>query len=440
MANDRKTSAAPQALQSTASSSSQSKGTREQLEKIYRESLYTLIINVLKTMSTKDNPLSVKDIIGHLLNITGQLYNTGTVRRHINDIIEIYADEDEEYLYIKNAFMYSFSGIVHEVNTSKTGNSRFKYYFEALLSDSDVNMLCAAVTSNRYFEPDEKNYLNTRLKTLSQNHDIMSSDNGKKEKASKNEDAVYYSKTMDINAKKQLELQQTTLKKAYSSSSKAPKQKLLLDIISRLDRAISSSHQVRLRYGIYNYDETRIEHLKLMDRGKDYTINPYALCWNNGSYYLVCTNKGHETPYHFRVDRILSVDILEEKSEKHPEALKKFFKGKTFEVEKYTRTHPHMSIYSSPNTVNCCFEIPAHSLSILVDYFGKDIHLEKTDREEPDYNGKMWPILRASIEKIEYPCLKLFTVQHHQVLRIIEPQILIDDLKAELTNSLNKYI
>ena len=335
--------------------------------------------------------------------------------------------------------MYSFSGIVRQINTSKTGSSRFKYYFEALLSDSDVNMLCAAVTSNRYLEQDEKKYLNTRLRTLSHNPDIEAPTTTKKGKKKKDDLDIYYSNPIDSNSKKMLELQQTALKKAYNTSLKMPKQYLLLDIISQLDTAISHNRQIKLRYGIYNYDENRIEHLKLMDRGKDYTVNPYALCWNRGNYYLICSNYGSDIPHHFRVDRILSVTITEDKSEPLPELLKDYFKGKHFLMEKYTKCHPHMSIYSTHDTEEYCFEIPAHSLSILVDYFGKKIKLEKTDKEEPDYSGKMWPVLRATIDEIEYPCLKHFTIQHHQVLRVIKPQRLIDDLKAELNNSLNKY-
>ena len=108
-------------------------------------------------------------------------------------------------------------------------------------------------------------------------------------------------------------------------------------------------------------------------------------------------------------------------------------------MEEYTRTHPYMSIYGEPERVKCTFEIPANALSILVDYFGKNIRLEKTGRDVPDITGNMRPVLKATIEDVEYPCLRLFTIQHHQLLKVLSPKRLIDDLKDELTKSLQKY-
>lgn len=410
---------------------------RNQLEGIYNKSLFTLIIHVLKTLSSKEFPMSVPDIINGIFTITGQTHSVNTVRRHMKDMMDIYNSDNDDYSEMKNAFIYSYGGIIRETNTSK---ARTKYYFEPLLTISDVNMLAASVTSNRYLDDKEKNYLNIRLKTLAPYmnniiHKEIYSFNDNKEFNPAMYDAI------NSNAEEFFASQKININNAYNTSGNAPKTKPMLNIIRALDSAIHDNLQVKLHYGIYNYDgeSYKLNRLKLTDRGKEYLINPYAMCWNNGSYYLICTNNNSDIPYHFRVDRIISVEITDNKCNEKPATLKKFFKDKQFQVEKYTKTYPYMSIYGKEDKEDCVFEISASALSILIDYFGKDIHIQKTDKEEPDYNGKMWPVLRAEISNIEYPCLKLFTIQHHQLLKVIKPCRLIDDLKAELNKSIDKY-
>ena len=416
---------------------------REQLESIYRQSLISLIIHILKTLSSKETPLSIPEITNELKNITLEDYNANTIRRHIDSIVEIFSsDNTGKYANMKNAFIYSYGGIIYEVSDPYCRakvNSRNKYYFDPLLSAGDVNMLCASVTSNRYISKKDKDYLNTRLKTLSPY--CANTIPVIKNIAKSNNNKTAYAKDQVLNHNSQdiLNNQKAAITKVYGSLTNIPKNNSLLNNIQQLDDAISEQKQITMRYGIYTYDDSKLDHLKLTDNGKEYNINPYALCWNNGSFYLICTNAGYDIPYHFRVDRILEVNVSDNKAEKCPDALKPYFKGKEFLVDQYTKTHPYMSIYGQPDIVNCTFEIPSSALSILVDYFGQDIRLELTGKETSDRNGKMWPVLKATIENVEYPCLKSFTIQHHQLFRVLSPERLINDLKEELTKSLQQY-
>ena len=412
---------------------------REQLANIYRQSLFSLIVHILKTLSSKTHPLSVPDITAALLSITQQSYNVNTVRRHLSSMIEIFAaDESSEYIDMKNAFISCYGGIIHEIDNSIGVNMKNTYYFEPLLSAGDVNMLCACVTSNRYMSSREKEYLNAGIKTLSPyySNTIPALDNSMLHNMNKK---IAMDEIINSNAKNLLDFQKNNIYNTTHSSGKAPKNNHLLDIIQSLDHATRERKQIIIRYGIYTYDDTRLNHLKLTDRKKEYTLNPYALCWNNGSYYLICTNKGHHIPFHFRVDRILDIIITNEKCETRPDTLKPFFKGKDFLVDKYTATHPYMSIYDEKDRVDCIFEISAGALSILVDYFGENIRLEKTDMNTVDVSGNTQPVFKAEIKDVEYPCLKLFTIQHHHLLRVLSPGRLIDDLKFELSKSLEKY-
>ena len=421
---------------------------RNQMPVIYRQSIYSLIIHILKTLSSKNHPLTISDIINSLQTITAEQFDTNTIKRNIENMVEIFnSDPSDNYDEMRIAFINSYGGMIHRTETSaakidpnrKKAYKKYQYYFEPLLSLSDINMLCASITSNRYLNEAEKKYLTTRISTLSPYHAVpkRSSMYSRQKDVSINDDLY----NVLTNPTELFERQNDSIRNAIGTKQKNARHKPLLDIIQIIDHAIRHKLKIKFRYGIYNFDETSftLEHMKLIDRGKTYIVNPYVLCWNNGFYYMICTNPSQDAPYHFRVDRIISVEETNDKADNLPKTLKPFFKGKEFLTEKYTKTYPYMSIYEEPDRVDCTFDISANSLSILVDYFGRDIQIEKTDREAPDYNGKMWPVLRATITNIEYPCLKLFTIQHHQLLKVVKPQKLIDDLTQELTVSLNKY-
>lgn len=406
---------------------------RIQLEHIYRESLMTLIIHVLKTFSSKDSPISIPEISNGIYTITGQIYSINTIKRYFYDLLDIMtANTDYGNMnQMLNAFIYAYGGYVREIhNTSNKNNSGNRYYFDPLFSVGDINMLSSTITASRFFNNEEKEYFYSRLRTLkpySFNDELYN-----------NCDSTLKD-NINTNAHIILSEQHDQINNVNSTTVKPPKQKKLLHIIQSLDISIRKRQQITIRYGSYNYDDSRLDHLRLMDRNKEYVLNPYALCWNNGSYYLICTNIGSDTPYHFRVDRILNVTITGDVADAIPSSLSSFFKNNRFDVNEYTRTHPYMAIYDTSDRVNCTFEIYADSLSILVDYFGRNIRLTKTDIEKTDKNGKSFPLLKAEIFDVEYSCLRTFAIQHHNTMKVISPTRLIHDLRNELINSLHMY-
>jgi hypothetical protein len=232
----------------------------------------------------------------------------------------------------------------------------------------------------------------------------------------------------------------------------------MLDIINQLYTAIENRYQIEIIYGKYTLDPTKQRKIKLEvwnPDGRPYILNPYALLWNGGEYYLLCTRKGYdENPTHYRVDRMISVvPHLREKSAEPesrtpiPPRLKPFFtiKGKneyTFESDRYTATYPLMGISRAENLKDCFVECTTASLSILVDLFGSDIQILPSPllhEENTDLNGRHIDYFVVRLPKVQYENIKMVCLQQHTVITAIAPQELVMDIADALASSAVRY-
>ncbi len=77
--------------------------------------------------------------------------------------------------------------------------------------------------------------------------------------------------------------------------------------IDKLDRAIQNNRQVKIVYRKRKIADSN----KASYEEKTHYISPYALIWSNDHYYLVGNNRNHSNLMVSRIDRIKSVEILE---------------------------------------------------------------------------------------------------------------------------------
>ncbi len=85
--------------------------------------------------------------------------------------------------------------------------------------------------------------------------------------------------------------------------------------IDAINDAIADRKKVRFHYFEYAPNKSQ----RLRNNGDFYKVSPYALCWDEEYYYLVCDYPAHEGLTHFRVDKMLNVSILDETRDKPPE-------------------------------------------------------------------------------------------------------------------------
>ncbi|MBO5746594.1 MAG: transcriptional regulator [Clostridia bacterium] len=81
------------------------------------------------------------------------------------------------------------------------------------------------------------------------------------------------------------------------------------DTISVLNTAIITHRKVKIKYA-----KNQLVGTKLKAVYKDMVINPYALMWESDHYYLIGNNQKYDNLTHLRVDRIAEISLTKEMS------------------------------------------------------------------------------------------------------------------------------
>ena len=160
--------------------------------------------------------------------------------------------------------------------------------------------------------------------------------------------------------------------------------------------AIAESKKISFKY--FDYDVNKRKHYRDGIR----TCSPYALTWSDERYYLVAYYEKYDGISNFRVDRMESVEILDDYAEKYPDG---------FSLSAYIKST--FSMFSGKaEEVKMRFD--KSLINAIIDRFGKntgifpdgDNHFIvraqiKTEKPEPFFGwlfqfGKMVEILELS--------------------------------------------
>ncbi len=398
----------------------------------------SFIIFILKKLSSKESPLSAAKIAHHMESLTDEEHSEKTILRKLKLLTSMQQSPDEEI--ISNTLWLTFGGNVVELSNEKKSNitkKQSQFYFEPLLTESDLSLVCGAITSNRYLTEAEKKYLLSREMTLTS----MQLDESTL--LNQIDTQAHVSGGLD----KQSKQEQTNI---YHNST-------LLRHINQLYDAIDNGYQIEIVYGVYDLDPKGLK-IQFHPRNaeKPYKLNPYAFVWNSGSFYLLATHSGHENPVHFRVDRIISIKpvvteddaTIKQSRDKVPPMLMPFIKplkNKKYEflADKYTATYPLMGIYDDTDYKDCFIECTANTLSILIDAFGTDLRIYPSpiphSEDELDFHGRPQDFLAIGIRQVQYDNILQFCLQQHTSVTALYPHELVTDVMKELANTVKTY-
>ena len=147
------------------------------------------------------------------------------------------------------------------------------------------------------------------------------------------------------------------------------------------------------------------------------TCSPYALAWNDGSYYLVGKQGKYSTLSNFRVDRMENVMLSEDKSEPMPEG---------FDLAEYTATT--FSMFSGEL---CTVKLRlANSLvNVAADRFGTDLILVP---DGEDY-------FTLSVKVVAAPAFYGWLFQFGDKAEILSPEPVRREFLEMMDNIRQKY-
>jgi predicted DNA-binding transcriptional regulator YafY len=129
--------------------------------------------------------------------------------------------------------------------------------------------------------------------------------------------------------------------------------------IHEIHRAIIDKRSITFQYGRYNVSKEFV----LSRNGNPYEIRPYALIWNNDYYYLIGEYIETGEIRHYRVDRMSSIKMTNDK----------FIYKQGFGISKYVNQLFHM--YSGEEQ-DIQIQFNNQLINVIIDRFGLNVSIK----------------------------------------------------------------
>lgn len=237
-------------------------------------------------------------------------------------------------------------------------------------------------------------------------------------------DSVLFSNSIPYAQCKQLIEKLVGLSNIYFSKKVAhicnlpnnqPRNKELFYTIDMLDEAISKNKKVAFIYNAYGADK------KLHPRReREYIVNPYQMVATNGRYYLICNYDKYNDIENYRIDRITSIRILDEKRK----PLKELSEG-GLNLPKHMAEHIYMF---GGKSVRAKFKAKNYIIDQIVDWFGVDANITPTGNEEC--------IVEVLVNEGAFFC---WAVQYALHTEVLEPHEIRERMKDAARQISEKY-
>ena len=137
--------------------------------------------------------------------------------------------------------------------------------------------------------------------------------------------------------------------------------------VDAIHNAISENKKIRFQYFQWNVKKE----MELRHNGSWYHISPWGLSWDDENYYLVGYDSDADQIKHYRVDKMLRIQMSEEKREGR-EHFKKL------DMAEYTKKSFGM-FGGQEQSVRLL--VANHLAGVIIDRFGKDVILIPADEE-----------------------------------------------------------
>ncbi len=228
-----------------------------------------------------------------------------------------------------------------------------------------------------------------------------------------------------------LEKSQNLIKKISSLTSLAEAKKLARQVfvvnrikavneeifanVDKLHDAISLKKKIAFRYFEYTVEKD----IQFRNNGEQYIVSPYALSWDDENYYLITNYHKHDGLTHFRVDKMVDIEILDEASSSGDE-------DDSFNAADYQKRV--FSMFGGTNiSVTIQFEKPL--INVVIDRFGKDVLIHSITDTHFQFTAKV----------AVSPAFFSWIFQFGNKAKILAPASVVDDMKKMIASSVCVY-
>jgi len=337
------------------------------------------ILQILQKYTDMEHPMSQLQIVEKLADDYGFYVDRSTVRHNIKELID-----GGESIRCKEVTRY---------HTDKTTGERKKttiftdVYYDHDFTEPELHMLIDGILFSRAASSEQRRQMIDKLGDLS---------------------SVHFTQRMAH---------------VRSISPEASQNPELFHIIDVLDEAITRKKQIEITYNQYGTD-LKLHPVKNEDGSvKRQILNPYQIVVSEGRYYLICNNDHYDTAENYRIDRMTDIVLLEDSKVKPMSRVKGL--KKSLNLPEYVYQNPNVS---SGDIVDAEFIIPKKLISLVIDFFGK--HVSFQEREDGTVSCRT---------KVSQPAMKMWAVKHANMVKVVSPEPLVEEIKEELRKAKGLY-
>ena len=258
-------------------------------------------------------------------------------------------------------------------------DKRYSYFLaEREFETAELHMLVDAVASSRFITKKKSNELIKKLESLTTEHTAagLHSQVFVANRIKSSNESIYYN-------------------------------------VDAIHSAISGNARISFKYYDWNMKKQKV----CRHDGKVYEVSPWALVWNNENYYLVAFDTEEQCIRHYRVDRMMCINMLD----KEREGRVAFADTDTAQ---YTRKF--FGMYDgdiTPITLNCSKDVT----NAVIDMFGSEVEFK------PRPDGKTFNV---TVETAVSPVFLSWVFMFGGQVKIVSP----DSVRNELVEMAKKIL
>lgn len=185
--------------------------------------------------------------------------------------------------------------------------------------------------------------------------------------------------------------------------------------VDTIHTAISQGYQITFQYFQWNVKKEMV----LRKGGAFYEVSPWALSWDDENYYLIAYDSQEDTIKHFRVDKMMSIGILN----KRREGKENFQK---FDMAVYAKKTFGMFGGEEQKVKMLCRNDLA---GVIIDRFGKEVMMLPVD----DKHFAVHVNVAVSRQFLAW----VFALG--EGVTVVEPPIVVEKMQQELKRMIQQY-
>ena len=186
--------------------------------------------------------------------------------------------------------------------------------------------------------------------------------------------------------------------------------------VDLIHNAILQDSKIRFHYFQWNVEKK----MELRKNGEYYVVSPWALSWDDQNYYMIAFDSAANTIKHYRVDKMLHIEAVDEKRE----GKERFTQ---FDMAAYAKKM--FGMFGGEEQL-VKIEFQNGMAGIVIDRFGKDVTLLKKDKEHFQINVKV----------AVSPQFLSWVIALGDGAKIVGPENVVQKMREEIARLTRQYL